>query len=57
MMGVSGNFAIFNALGQNVKAGTAGPQEPIDVSALPTGAYFVKSTVEGKPATAKFIKQ
>jgi hypothetical protein len=46
-----GNFQIFNLLGQQVLAGKTG--QPINVSALPQGTYFLKMGAE----QVKFVKQ
>ncbi|WP_284653750.1 DUF7619 domain-containing protein [Flavobacterium terrisoli] len=47
---------IYNTLGQLVQVNT-NPREPIDVSGLQSGSYFIKIISDKGSATGKFIKE
>lgn len=52
------NVSIFNILGQEViKKSTNESSIRLDVSGLNEGVYVVKSTIDGKVSSTKFIKE
>ena len=46
------DVAIFNAIGDKV---AKSDDSKVDVSALPTGIYFVKATIDGESAIKKLV--
>jgi len=57
---VVSNIAIYNLLGEEVYSTTNNKQQTtnnIDVSALPSGVYFIKATTEKGVVVRKFIKE
>jgi|ERR1051325_240982 hypothetical protein len=51
------NAEIFDVKGKSVfKSVIRNPQSAIDISAFPSGVYFLKISSEGKPAVKKFVK-
>ncbi len=55
--GIEGKIGIHNLLGQQVMATYAANGATIDVSALPSGPYIIRSVGATGPLTAKFVKQ
>jgi endoglucanase len=52
------NVSIFNVVGQEVVSMKSDDElVKVDVSSLNTGIYVVKTTIEGKTSTSKFIKE
>lgn len=52
------NVSIFNVVGQEVVSMKSDDElVKVDVSSLNTGVYVVKTTIEGKTSTSKFIKE
>ena len=52
------NISIFNLVGQKVLSETANSKQiTVDISKLQLGVYVIKTTVNGKVATSRFIKE